>query len=97
MGKLLLVFPLAFRSPVKTDEAGSTTSFIDVEMWEKLADYHAARLKKGMEVVLEGHLVQRRWRDAENRPHAVYRFIAQQLAVSDLKRRPEFDHVREAA
>lgn len=96
-GKLLMVFPFAYNTYSKTDDAGSTTCFIDVEAWNKLADFHAPRLKKGMEVVIRGNLVQRRWRDLDNKPRSQFKIVARAIMVSDLKRRPEPDHIREAA
>jgi single-strand DNA-binding protein len=96
-GKLLMVFPFAYNTVSKTDDAGSNTCFIDVEAWERLADFHAPRLKKGMEVVIRGSLVQRRWKDQENKLRSTYKIVARAIVVSDLKRRPQPEHLREAA
>lgn len=96
-GKLLMVFPFAYNTFAKTDDSGSTANFIDVEAWDKLADFHAPRLKKGMEVVIRGTLMQRRWKDQENKTRSVFKIVARAIVVSDLKRRPDPDHVREAA
>lgn len=96
-GKLVMNFSLAYNTANKSDDAGSHTSFLDVEAWEKLADYNAPRLKKGMQVVILGNLVQRRWKDADNKPRSMFRLVARAITVSDLKRRPEPEFVKEAA
>jgi len=96
-GKLIMSFPFAYDSANKTDDQGSHTSFIDVDAWEKLADYYAPRLKKGMQIVLQGNLVQKRWKDKEQRSRSTFRFVARAITVSDLKRRPEPEHVKLAA
>ncbi len=96
-GKLVMNFPLAYNTLNKTDAQGSTANYLDVEAWEKLADYHAPRLKKGMEIIIMGNLVQRRWKDAEQKTRSTFRLVARAISVSDLKRRPEPDYVRQAA
>ncbi len=96
-GKLLMTFPFAYNTPNKTDDSGSTSNFLDVEAWEKIADYNAPRLKKGMEIVIMGNLTQRRWKDAENKTRSTFRLVARAITVSDLKRRPDPEHIREAA
>jgi len=96
-GKLVMSFTLAYNTPMKTDAQGSTSNFLDAEAWEKLADYFAPRLKKGMEVVVSGTLMQHRWKDGENRTRSQFRLVARAITVSDLKRRPEPDHFKSAA
>lgn len=96
-GKLVMVFPFAYNTPGKTDASGSTANFIDVEAWDKLADFHAPRLKKGMEVLIKGNLMQRRWKDADDKTRSTFKIVARGIVVSDLKRRPEPDHIRQAA
>jgi len=44
-----------------------------------------------------GNLTQRRWKDAENKTRSTFRLVARAITVSDLKRRPEPDHLRQAA
>jgi len=96
-GKLVMTFPFAYNTITKTDDAGSTANYLDVEAWENLADYNAVRLKKGMEVVVLGNLTQRRWKDTEGKTRSNYKLIARAITVSDLKRRPEPEVVKEAA
>lgn len=96
-GKLVLNFPFAYNTLNKTDSAGSTANYLDVEAWEKLADYNAPRLKKGMEIIIMGNLIQRRWKDAEGKTRSNFRVIARAISVTDLKRRPEPDYIRKAA
>ncbi|HRP69913.1 MAG TPA: single-stranded DNA-binding protein, partial [Turneriella sp.] len=75
----------------------SSANFLDVEAWEKLADFHAPRLKKGMEILVQGTLKQDRWQDAEGKKHSKFKLIARAIAVSDLKYRPAAEFVKEAA
>lgn len=96
-GKLVLNFPFAYNTLTKTDSAGSTANYLDVEAWEKLADYNAPRLKKGMEIIIMGNLIQRRWKDAEGKTRSNFRIVARAISVTDLKRRPEPDYIRKAA
>ena len=96
-GKLVMTFTLAYNTYAKTDASGSTANFLDVEVWEKLADFHAPRLKKGMEILVQGTLKQDRWEDASGKKCSKFKLIARALSVSDLKRRPEAEFVKEAA
>ena len=96
-GKLVLNFPFAYNTLNKTDSTGSTANYLDVEAWEKIADYNAPRLKKGMEIIIMGNLVQRRWKDAEGKTRSNFRSVARAISVTDLKRRPEPDYIRKAA
>ncbi len=96
-GKLVMNFPFAYNTANKTDDAGSTSNFIDVEAWERLADYNAPRLKKGMEIVLMGTLTQRRWKTPDGKTRSTFKLIARAITVSDLKRRPDPEFVKQAA
>lgn len=96
-GKLVMNFPFAYNTMTKTDDSGSTSNFIDVEAWEKLADFNAPRLKKGMEIVLLGNLTQRRWKDNDGKTRSTFKLIARAITVSDLKRRPDPEFVKQAA
>ena len=96
-GKLVMTFPFAYNTLSKTDDAGSTSNFLDVEAWEKLADFNAPRLKKGMEIVVLGNLTQRRWKNPDGKTRSAFKLIARAITVSDLKRRPTPEFVKEAA
>jgi single-strand DNA-binding protein len=96
-GKLVMTFPFAYNTLSKTDDEGSTANFLDVEAWEKLADYNAPRLKKGMEIVLLGNLTQRRWKTPDGKTRSNFKLVARAITVSDLKRRPEPEFVKQAA
>lgn len=96
-GKLVMTFPFAYNTVSKTDDSGSTANYLDVEAWEKLADFHAPRLRKGMEVVLLGNLTQRRWKDTDGKTRSNFKLIARAITVSDLKRRPDPEFVKQAA
>ena len=57
----------------------------------------ARRLKEGMEIIIMGNLIQRRWKDAEGKTRSNFRVVARAISVTDLKRRPEPDYIRKAA
>lgn len=96
-GKLVMSFPFAYNTLSKTDDSGSTANFIDVEAWEKLADFYAPRLKKGMEIVLMGNLTQRRWKSTDGKTRSTFKLVARAISVSDLRRRPDPEFVKQAA
>jgi single-strand DNA-binding protein len=96
-GKLVMNFTLAYNTPQKTDDSGSTSNFLDVEAWEKLADFHAPRLRKGMEIVVLGSVTQRRWKDSEGKTRSNFKLVARAITVSDLKRRPDPEFIKLAA
>jgi single-strand DNA-binding protein len=96
-GKLVMNFTLAYNTPQKTDDSGSTANFLDVEAWEKLADFHAPRLRKGMEIVVLGSVTQRRWKDSEGKTRSNFKLVARAITVSDLKRRPDPEFIKLAA
>ena len=87
-GKSVLTFTLAFNGRHKTDAEGSFTSFISVEAWEKLAEFYAGKLTKGMQVVIKGSLVQNRWLGPDQSRRSTMKLVANTIQVTDLKRRP---------
>lgn len=62
-GKLRLSFAVAYDTYATSDAAGSHANFIQVTAWEKLALSYNDLLKKGMQVIINGELVQNRWVD----------------------------------
>ena len=88
-GKLVMNFTIAYNGRRKTDASGSFTSFIQVELWEKLAEFYADKLKKGMQILVKGELMQSRWKDKSGANRSTMRVSAHGLAITDLKNRPE--------
>lgn len=88
-GKLLLKFSIAYQTFSSADAAGSKVSFLPVETWEKAAAFYASRLKKGMQIVVRGELVQNRWHDAAGKTRSQHKLVARTIGITDLYRRPE--------
>lgn len=88
-GKLLMTFSLAYSTRHSADKEGSFTSFINIEAWEKMADFYAPMLEKGMQVLVKGSLVQNRWVSKEGARRSTFKLVAHAISIVDLKRRPE--------
>jgi len=71
------------------DEKGQWQSkmhFVDVTLWEGLADYAAEKLKKGDGVLVQGQLVYEQWTGKDGKPQSKLKVRGQrvqQLAVPD--------------
>lgn len=87
-GKLVMDFSLAYNTGHISDGAESRTSFIDVSLWEKKAEFLATRLRKGMAVLVTGALVQFRWKNTDGQTRSNFKLVAQDICVTDLKNRP---------
>lgn len=96
-GKTVVRIDLAYNGRHKTDGEGSFTSFIQVEIWEELADYAVKNFRKGMLVIVKGDLVQNRWRTPEGKGRSTFKIVARVLETCDLKNRPEIVVVENAA
>ena len=65
-GKLISTYTVFFNQKARADKDGSTLCFIEVEAWEKTGE-ELAKLNKGDIIEISGDLIQRRWKDTENR------------------------------
>ncbi len=88
-GKIVMEFTLAYNTYSTTDQSGSHTNFITVEAWEKLAEKYILLVKKGMQVIVKGELVQNRWISKEGKPLSKMKIVSENIEINDLKRRPE--------
>lgn len=69
-------------------ERVETTTFVDVDVWRRMAEICAQFLKKGREVLILGSLRQSRWKDPKTQEsRSKIRVVAQQ--VQFLGPRPE--------
>ena len=87
-GKPLLTFSIAYNTKRVTDSEGSHTSFVDVEIWEKSAVEMSSLLCKGMQVTINGEMVQKRWKSAKGESRSKMSLVANEILICDLKRRP---------
>jgi len=83
-GKKLMSFSLMYYTRQTTDKEGSHANFIEVDAWEKLADIFQPLLKKGLEIVVNGALVQHRWKDKQGKNCSRFQISAETLMISDL-------------
>ncbi len=84
-GKKVLTFNLAYNTAQKTDDAGSHTNFIQVEAWERLAEIFSPLLVKGIEVLVNGSIIQNRWKNEEGKGKAYHKISADAIYITDLK------------
>ena len=87
-GKLVMELFLAYPTRSSTDKNGSHTSFLLVEAWERLAEKFVLSLKKGMQIVVKGELVQNRWENDQGERISRIKLVADNIEINDLKRRP---------
>ena len=83
-GKKLLNFSLAYNSWQTTDSDGSNANFIRVEAWEKIAEIFAPLLKKGVEILVNGAIVQNRWKDPDGNSKSYHKISAGSISITDL-------------
>lgn len=96
-GKTLLTFVMAYDTPVTTDSEGSHASFIDAEVWEKVAVFFQPYLKKGLEIIVNGYFYQNRWKNADGQNRSKFKFSVNSLSITDLKFRPVVSNKNTAA
>lgn len=85
-GKAVAQFVLAYNGRHKTDAQGSYTSFLQVEAWEKQAEFVAKNLRKGMQVMVRGDLVQKRWQDKNGKKKSELRLISRGVVLTGVKK-----------
>ncbi len=89
-GKRVMTFNLAYNTMQSTDNDGSHANFISVEAWDKMVDIFEPMLTKGLQIIVNGDLVQNRWVDKDGKKRETFKFVAQAITINDLKfRMPE--------
>ena len=86
-GKQVLTFTLAYNTLQKTDNEGSHSNFILVEVWDKTAEIFHPLLVKGLEILVHGNIVQNRWKDDNGKVRSNYKFCADTILITDFKLR----------
>ena len=87
-GSPLLTFAIAYNTRRSTDASGSHSNFLDVEVWEKQAVEMSSLLAKGMQVTINGEMVQKRWKNTRGESRSKMSLVADEIIICDLKRRP---------
>jgi len=83
-GKKLLKFRLMYYTPQTTDKDGSHANFIEVLLWEKLAEKYVRYLAKDLEILIAGNFYQSRWEDQNGKKASQFRFSCETLAITDI-------------
>ena len=84
-GKKLLTFTLAYQTSQTTDQEGSHSNFIQVDAWEKTATIFHPLLHKGLQIIVNGSLLQNRWKDKDDNFRSNFKLVADTLLITDLK------------
>ena len=82
-GKSVASFPLAIQG-AKTDN-GYLTEWLEVVIWEKLADNCAKYLHKGSKCYVEGRLQTRKWQDKNGQDRYTTECVAHDVKFLDPK------------
>lgn len=91
-GKKLLTFNLMYFTRQTTDAEGSHTNFIHVEAWQKVAELCGPHMSRGLDVVVNGALVQKRWTDENGNHRSQFTFTADAITIDTLKINADQDH-----
>ena len=79
-------------------QKAESTTFVDVDVWRRMAEICAQFLKKGREVLILGSLRQSRWKDSKTQePRSKIRVLAQQVQFLGPKPQAAADAPPEAA
>jgi len=77
-GKSLCTFALAINHYSKSDEP-PRVSFIEVETWEKIADFCSRNITKGKRIMVMGSLRQDRWEDDKGKMQSRLKIIGNEV------------------
>ena len=77
-GKSLFTFALAINHYSKSDEPPKV-SFIEVETWEKVADFCSKNVSKGKRVMVIGSLRQDRWEDEKGKMQSRIKIVGNEV------------------
>jgi len=77
-GKSVCTFALAINHYSKTDEP-PRVSFIEVETWEKTAEFCSRNITKGKRILVTGSLRQDRWEDDRGKTQSRLKIIGNEV------------------
>lgn len=86
--RLSMAFDRSYKDPAGTFQ--TISSFVDVVVWNKLAELCAEQVRKGSPVIVEGHLEMRSYVDNSNQNRHVMEVIAE--SVQFLEQKPRQDY-----
>ncbi|MGJ4787874.1 single-stranded DNA-binding protein [Leptospira koniambonensis] len=89
-GKSVTNFTVAVNHNYKRAEGEEAeVSYVDVEVWERLAENCSEYLKKGKKVTVIGHLKQDRWKNQEGQSRSKVKVIADEVRFDSFGDRKE--------
>ena len=83
-GKKLCTFSIAVNHYTKNDN-NPQVSYIDVETWEKLADYCSKTILKGKKVLVVGTLKQDRWEGEDGKSRSKIKIVGKEIRFIEFK------------
>jgi single-strand DNA-binding protein len=92
-GKSVASFPLAIQG-AKTDN-GYLTEWLDITVWDKLADNCSKYLSKGSKIYVEGRIQTRKWQDKNGQDRYTTECVAQEVKFLDSKSQEKSPNIRE--
>jgi single-strand DNA-binding protein len=82
-GKSLCTFSIAVRHYSDPD-SDPKVSFLEIETWDKLADYCSAHICKGKLVMVIGSLRQERWEGTDGKMRSKIKIVGSQIRTLDI-------------
>lgn len=87
-GKNVCSFSLAINHFSKADE-DPRVSYVDVEAWEKTADYCSKKITKGKRIMVMGTLRQDRWEGKDGKAQTKIKIIANEVRLIEQVKKAE--------
>lgn len=81
-GKSLCTFSIAIRH-YSAPNSDPKVSFLEIETWEKLADFCCDTISKGKRVMIIGGLKQERWENSDGKTRSKIKLIGNQVRLID--------------
>ena len=83
-GKKVLSFTLAYHSFQGEGAENENVHFIGVDAWEKLAEIFSPLLRKGVETLVSGKIIQNRWKNAQGLTRSYHKVSADSISITDI-------------
>ncbi len=87
-GKNVCSFSLAMNHYSK-DDADPQVSYIDVETWEKLAEFCSGSVTKGRRIMVAGTLRQERWEGNDGKKRSRIKVIGKEVRFIESFKKPD--------
>lgn len=95
-GKNVCTFSLAMNHYSK-EGAEPQVSFIDVETWEKLAEYCSGNVSKGRRIMVAGTLRQDRWEGQDGKKQSRIKIVGKEVRFIETVKKQDTEPMRKAS